>query len=769
MKNMYRLRKYAAVLAAMVSVSAVSCQKESESPSTLALAVNDIVINLDAAEGSEHVLVYSTGQWKAVLKESSDWLTVENGSGNGNGEFIISFTENKGLLRRAGIELSATGVQKVIELTVKQKSAVGSPTIEFAESKLQYIAWETVEEVGFTTNVEESALNVESTEPWIKDLNVKDGKVGFTLEENTSGVERSAKIALTYTDVEENVYRAVTTVTQTAEPGSLVLGESEMTVDAFEAQKSAAWDCHLGTFFSRLSLSVEYEGEQKDWISSLEPTAAGLNFTVAENTGTKERKAVIKAEIADKGISVALSVTQASPSKQYTFEQLRALLSSAGEYPFEGDWFEGVIVADAGQKNMETNPMTSSTSYDDNESAVTNYIQTADGKYGIRLKFTAAETSLKKGDKVKVSLAGTTLVRDDNPVRYTLKGLTINNVAVEATTTLVSKTRAISELSDDDIYTWTTVKDVEIAFSYGSYNNVRYLWLGTDGSVPNRQNLDYRILRDASSSKMNMLVNSDVKWYMTDSGVPQGSGNISGVIVSTTTSYHGSELLGRYQIRPMELSDITLGDDGFSVKLLEWYSFDNPKAKLEGKVFSANVGTGTMSSDASKANQTTSLLNMTGKEEGSKAFRYDGIWWKGGAANHSVKWSFSTSECAGKQLYMVFSSAVGKFTEDETGQAPVNWNLEYSLDGGESYTLVQKIRIRPLPAKTTSLTCLPGALDEYCIELPSEISGQASVVLRLIAADDTTINFSTGEYTEHVTYAKEQYFRFGAVAVKYNK
>ena len=37
------------------------------------------------------------------------------------------------------------------------------------------------------------------------------------------------------------------------------------------------------------------------------------------------------------------------------------------------------------------------------------------------------------------------------------------------------------------------------------------------------------------------------------------------------------------------------------------------------------------------------------------------------------------------------------------------------------------------------------------------------------AADGTTINFKTGEYTEQVTYAKAQYMRFGAVAVKYVK
>ena len=46
--------------------------------------------------------------------------------------------------------------------------------------------------------------------------------------------------------------------------------------------------------------------------------------------------------------------------------------------------------------------------------------------------------------------------------------------------------------------------------------------------------------------------------------------------------------------------------------------------------------------------------------------------------------------------------------------------------------------------------------------------------VKYIGVDDTTIDFGTGEYTAHVTFVpdkknKGQYFRFGAVAVKYVK
>lgn len=662
------------VAAAAAAMLMAGCQEEKESPTLMSLAVNDTTMNVTAKAGSEHVLVYSKSRWKVAFEEAADWLTLDRTEGEGNGEFIVKFTENAGLMRRAKLLISASGVDKVIPFTINQEGALGNPKLSFAVTEKTYIAWAVSDALEFNANVPEDEIKAVASE---------------------------------------------------------------------------------------------------DWITDLAATEENLTFKVAENAVKAERKAVIKAELAEKNVVATLSITQMQPSKQYTFEELRGLLASAGEYTFDGDWFEAVAVADAGMENMETNPMTAPDAYDADESAKTNYVQSADGKYGFRLKFAAsADNTLKKGDKVKISLNGLTLVREDAPVRYTLKGLNANAVAVEENVAVAARKKAVGELTDDDIYTWVTLKDVEIAFSYGSYNNIRTTWIDTK-----YQNLDYRILNDKSGEKINMLVNSDTKWWLTANGVPKGSGDISGVIVNTTTEFHDAKLLGKYQIRPMELSDIALGDTGFSSALVEWFFPDGPGNHKDGNTFPSSSGTGTMSSDAVTINQTDSYLNYKGKPDSAgdrlRGMRYDGTWWKDGAAGNYVAWEFSTKECASKKLYFVFSSALGKTTEDITGQAPVNWNLMYSVNGGE-YKLVEKVFIRPLPKKTSTLMCLPSALDEYCIDLPAEIAGQEKVSLRLTAADDTTIDFGTGEYTAHVTFVpdkknKGQYFRFGAVAVKYVK
>ena len=755
-----------AAAAVATAVLMTGCQEEKESPTRMSLAVNDTTMNITAKAGAEHVLVYSKSHWTATLTENADWLTIDKADGNGNGEFIVKFNENEGLMRRAEILIKASGVDKTIQFTVNQEGALGTPRLRFVTTEKSYIAWSLSDSLAFEANVPESEIEAVATEDWITDMKVADGNLYFDVNENVTGEDRTAAVSLTYTDIDENIYRAVATIVQTAQGGHIVLEDSEMTVESYEAVKTVGWDCVLGTFLPALQLSVSYEGSQTDWISDLAATAESLTFKVAANPVKAERTAVIKAEVAEKNVSVTLKVTQMIPSKQYTFEELRGMLSSAGEYTFDGDWFEAVAVADGGEKNMETDPMLSAAAYDENESAVTNYVQSTDGRYGFRIKVdAAASNTLKKGEKVKISLAGVTLVREDAPVRYTLKGITANSFASEGVVGLQARRKSIGELSDDDIYTWTTLKDVELAFCYGSWSNVRALWL--DASAGATQNLDYRMIRDASGNTLDMLVNSNTGWLMTANGVPKGSGDLSGVIVSTETPFHKG-MLGKYQIRPIVLSDIELKETGFSETLVDWFYPDAVTTDASKKnVVHSTTGTGTMECDVAKATQTASYLNFTGKGENVKAIRYDGVWWKNDAPGNSVKWTFSTKEAAGKKLSLVFSIAMGKLKEDATGQAPVNWNVDWSLDGS-TFTHIEKIFIRPLPEKASKLGCLPAALDEFCIDLPSAVSGQDNVVIRLQAADDTAFDFSTGEYTAKAA-SVTQYMRFGAVAVKYVK
>ena len=503
-------------------------------------------------------------------------------------------------------------MDKTITITVNQEGEKGTPKLAFAENEKSYIAWEVKDAIAVESNINQSLIKAESSVEWIGSLELKDGQLSFTVAENTTGEARKGTLTVSYTDIDESVYRAVAEITQGAEPGHLALNETEMAIEAFAGTKTAPWDCVLGTFMPELTSSVTYEGSQKDWISNVTTTTEALSFDVTDNETKEARTAVIKVELASKGIAVELKVTQGVKTRQYSFEELRAVLPSAGEQAFEGDFFEGVIVADAGQKNMDTNPMTSATSYDDNESAITNYVQSLDGKYGMRLKFaTAADNTLKKGDKVKISLAGATLVREDNPVRYTLRGVSANSVTVEENVQLTARQKTISELTDEDVYTLVTLPDVEVPFCYGSWVNVRKEWIDAK-----RINFDNRILRDVNGNEIRMIVNTDAEWYLTDAGVPKGSGPVSGVIVNTTSEYYGSDILGKYQIRPMKLSDIEIKDNGFSEILVAW---DYSTGFSRVSSLEATTGTGTFA--ASSMAQANTFLQFRQRRHIRKVIR----------------------------------------------------------------------------------------------------------------------------------------------------
>lgn len=743
---------------------AASCQKETESPTTMTLAVNDNTINLEPKSGKEHVLVYAKGQWNADFKEAVEWAAIEEGSGTGNGEFILTYKKNPDILRRAEILLTAAGVDKTITITVNQEGEKGTPKLAFAENEKSYIAWEVKDAIAVESNINQSLLKTESSVEWIGSLELKDGQLSFTVAENTTGEARKGTLTVSYTDIDESVYRAVAEITQGAEPGHLALNETVMAIEAFAGTKTAPWDCVLGTFMPELVSGVTYEGSQKDWISNVTTTTEALSFDVTDNETKEARTAVIKVELASKGIAVELKVTQGIKTRQYSFEELRAVLPSAGEQAFEGDFFEGVIIADAGQKNMETNPMTSATSYDDNESAITNYVQSLDGKYGMRLKFaTAADNTLKKGDKVKISLAGATLVREDNPVRYTLKGVSANTVTVEENVQLTARQKTIAELTDEDIYTWVTLPDVEVPFCYGSWVNVRKEWIDAK-----RINFDNRILRDVSGNKIRMIVNTDTEWYLTDAGVPKGSGPVSGVIVNTTSEYYGSDILGKYQIRPMKLSDIEIKDNGFSEILVAW---DYSTGFSRVSSLEATTGTGTFAaSSMAQANTFLQFGNTSPYPKGyPKGANIDkSVWWKDGAAKDAATFQFSTKDAAGKKMTLSFGALIGNYKEEAASQGPIHWNVEYSLDG-TNYILIEKVMIRPMGAEKSTLLFLPASLDDQCVELPDAIAGQDNVTIRFIAADDATVDFSKKDYSAKVVDGCNSRLVIGPVAVKYNK
>ena len=96
----------------------------------------------------------------------------------------------------------------------------------------------------------------------------------------------------------------------------------------------------------------------------------------------------------------------------------------------------------------------------------------------------------------------------------------------------------------------------------GAYINVHdgYCYktdLNTQGVLDPRFDCAVRGVIDSRGEKINMVLNTQVRWRRKGDGVPAGSGPISGIIVHTKLPRYGVKGdVGTYQIRPVEEADI---------------------------------------------------------------------------------------------------------------------------------------------------------------------------------------------------------------------
>ena len=244
----------------------------------------------------------------------------------------------------------------------------------------------------------------------------------------------------------------------------------------------------------------------------------------------------------------------------------------------DGTVIEGVIISDYKSMNMETAPQVSSTEVDPSLNFRTAYIQSLDGKYGFRIIFNSVyDNRFPRFCKFKMDLGGAELIMENDPERYTICNVVGGLVTVtEENVAPAAKPRHIADLTDQDIYTFVTLQDVELMSKEGSYTNVHEkkvarTWLNsfkTSKSGP--VDASGVVLKDNQGSDIFMAVNTTCDWRRRGNRLPQGVGQVEGVLVHTVLRRYGD--IGRYAIRPANEKDIKLPAEGPSSyeTIVEW-------------------------------------------------------------------------------------------------------------------------------------------------------------------------------------------------------
>ena len=497
---------------------------------------------------------------------------------------------------------------------------------------------------------------------------------------------------------------------------------------------------------------------------------------------------------------------------------------------------EGIVVSDFHSKNMEANPSVSYDKVDVTVNDCTAYLESPDGRYGFRLRFDTPEDNvLARGTRLSLSLSGTVLTREENPERYTISSLVGENMVESAAGEAIPvKQRRISELTDDDVYTFVSLENTEFLFKEGSYANVYENYsLSSDvnaSQTGNNNRMDgwASLLMDDAGNSIYAPVNMLCLWRRSGQGVPQGTGTTHGIVVHNELPRYGN--VGRYQIRVLDESGFGMewaGESAYT-EFAEWdgnphkYSFGTYAKfnsryaynRLESITPSDDISSGKtvpnaelfcenhVETTAAEAWPIAGTGNYNNPEVGSlgtsltcKAyFVKAGVkgWyrWEGNevVGYNGLRMEFSTASLNGSHMLLGFSFAAGTISATTSKTYPAHWCVEYSVDGGQSYTLcpsaatgVDYVHLRSLPWWDASLagnrynTCSSAGigLTDHLFRLPAEVFGRERVMVRIRPYDKVMTvlplvwngDTETAEISAATTYDNQ--LRWGVITLRY--
>ena len=277
--------------------------------------------------------------------------------------------------------------------------------------------------------------------------------------------DRKAAIRLEIPDADGKILaQAEASVVQTTDNATVVFKDEETTVSVPGDQhnRSALLTANFDVDPAHFSFDIAYDPAGTQWITDVTFSESAVSFVVAENTGDQPRSASLKITYKDTDVECSSTLRLTQEVKQLSIADLRAMIPGAeGEVELTGEkMLSAVVISDAGNYNMETNPNLTDTSIDFSVNEKTAYIESLDGQYGLRIVTKLpADNILKRYSSVQLSINGLKLVKESNPERYTLTGFTKEHVLNQNAGTaadLPKKEKHISELTDADIYTYVT-------------------------------------------------------------------------------------------------------------------------------------------------------------------------------------------------------------------------------------------------------------------------------------------------------------------------
>lgn len=509
-----------------------------------------------------------------------------------------------------------------------------------------------------------------------------------------------------------------------------------------------------------------------------------------------------------------LSAAQITPMRE-----VRAMAQKAGSVTVEQElYIEGFIISKHNGRNNAMNEQVYHTTLK-NHDLSTGYIESTTGDLGFRINYASRNVTSKfpRYAKVVLSLKGTTL-QFEKPCRVTIGGLSDEHI-IELTQCAADdmprKEKYISELTDDDVYTYVSLKDCEILFRDGSFLNVyeRYVQNTRFNKTANpNKSMDgwATLICDKKGSSIYSLTNTLCGWRRDGNGVPQGAGYMRGIVTYEEHPRYGGDVFGGYTLRPVDKNDYAMdweASEAIYRPIAEWNWNDNSqllntedgeKKSITSDKVLADIGKGKLCVKAESesvrhkdTNNTHVYAPKDGKQNGHHGFvNYGALsirteahnWWDWqNNCGKGVEVEFSTKGISGKSLIFGFTFAAGAVSAQTSAGYPVYWNVEYSIDGKEWHAVdgSKPKKLRTLPwwyfnnvNGSNYESIIAGAgFTEHVVKLPNTLFKQKKVFVRVVPVEKRigTLGY---DYNENGALrpnsTTKTVVNFGSFVVRYN-
>lgn len=678
-------------------------------------------IKLPVEDGSTVISVYSDSAWSAELEDDYDWATLTDAQGSGSGRLTFNYKANNDAIRRAFVLIHSKGETKRIMVEQSGEAIVFRFRAEDGEMNIEkdattyYLALDSNISSDLYKNVVLDEVEyLDLSKEWISNIRMQGELLALDVAANETGFDRSARLAITFTDpYTKSVYGpSYVSVTQGTTSSVEITWESLM-------ERFAAATAESGSN----SWVITTQGEEE--ASGIKISCKNLSFPENTNAAMNNQSAWVV-----NGNSGSFAATDTNVNDRTTY-----VVSLDNKYAMKVSMRTGSdnVIPQYALAQIRVDGCT--------------LTKHSEGRFELSGARSRNVVSIISGSEQDVEVRERTLgeLTEDDYYRI------VNLKDVE----LVYNKGALYNTTDGyryycDYYP-TLLRDKDGNTIYMMFTHKQALeWVRKGQEAP--------------------LGKGDVKGILTYETSPN-YGNNSG----QENNLDGS--LGRFVIRPYEEGCLKFNaseEENFSVTHTEWHWLDEVITLDEENCVVPKCGEGKLYHELGSVPLIGHCFNTL--EAATKAVtrnascRYAAVWSDEAGAHKGLVVEFSAATLgAGASINLAYWAG-GQATNGAGMNFPANWHIQYSLDG-VNYTTVENSQFDIHPAAWwmgDTIKFGTHGLAQRSFLLPAELSGAEKAYLRI--APYTTA-CATKASPDGGTYDRKKSadLYLAAITIKYNK